>query len=223
MYLHRKGEFLNLDGRMGYVVYENDSFQSQLTMQEIVQLPDNKRGKCSTGVYDNCMYSSLVHLMQSSTEDNCTVPWVLDNSNICTKEKDIDASFRIWYNHATNQKRDCAPPCSTMVVELGAKNNVCHEKNPGKTQISIYFSPYVMKITEKYLYSPLGMLADVGGYIGLLLGYSFLHLAKLVYKMFNTKIQELEDNNKIRNIELDSRKGFQLNGNDRLSITITRC
>ena len=85
MYLHRKGEFLHLDGRMGYVVYENESFQSQLTMQEIVQLPNNKREKCSTGVYDDCMYSSLVHLMKSATEYLCTVPWVLDNSNICTK------------------------------------------------------------------------------------------------------------------------------------------
>ena len=208
---------------MGYVVYENDSFQSQLTMQEIVQLPDNKKGKCSTGVYDDCMYSSLVHLMQSATEDNCTVPWVLENSNICKKANDIKASFRIWYKHATNQKRDCAPPCRTMVIELGAKNIIRHEKNHSRTEILIYFSPYVTKVNEKYLYSPLGMLADVGGYIGLLLGYSFLHLAKLVYKLFSTKIQELEDKNKIQNIEMDSRKGTNSHSNDRLSITITRC
>ena len=207
---------------MGYVVYKNDSFQSQLTMQEIVQLPDNKRDKCSTGVYDDCMYSSLVHRMQSATEDNCTVPWVLDNSNICTKKNDINASFSIWIQHLL-KKKDCAHPCSTMVVELGAKNIIRHENNPGRTQIVIYFSPYVTKVTEKYLYSLLGMLADVGGYIGLLLGYSFLHLAKLVYKMFSTKIQELEDKNKIRNIEMDSRKGSNSHGNERLSITITRC
>ena len=168
------------------------------------------------------MYSSLVHRMQSTTEDNCTVPWVLDNSNICTKKNDINASFRIWIQHLL-KKKDCAPPCSTMVVELGAKNIIRHENNPGRTQIVIYFSPYVTKVTEKYLYSPLGMLADVGGYIGLLLGYSFLHLAKLVYKLFSTKIQELEDKNKIQNIEMDSRKGTNSHSNDRLSITITRC
>ena len=207
---------------MGHIVYDGQHIDCHVTTQEVIEMPNNNGRSCSTGVYDDCMYETLARLMRLATEDNCTVPWILDNTRICTKEKDINASFWIGWNHVTNQQRDCYRPCHTMTVELGAKNYRKPASNGG-TRINIYFSPQVEKITEHHLYTPITMLADVGGYIGLLLGISVLHLAKFLHKIFNWKIKELE---KQLNIE-NNKTGFNLNNvsenKERLSITITRC
>ena len=42
-----------------------------------------------------------------------------------------------------------------------------------------YFPPLILANEELYLYTVLTMVAEVGGYIGLLLGVSFLQLAEV--------------------------------------------
>ena len=207
---------------MGHIVYSGERIDCHVTTQEVIEIPNHKGRSCSSGVYDDCMYKKLAMLMRLATEDNCTVPWVLDNTRICTKEKDINSSFWIGWNHVTNQQRVRSRPCHTMTVQLGAKN---YKKSNGigGPIIHIYFSPLVEKITEHYLYTPVSMLADVGGYIGLLLGISVLHLAKFLHRVFNWKIEELEKQLNIENKNTIFSMNNISENKERLSITITRC
>ena len=104
--------------------------------------------------------------MKRNTADECTVPWIKDNSKICSTSDDINTTFWIAWNRITNQKKDCFPPCDATLVNVGAKNREELE-HKNYSQVYFYFSPRVMKSEEHYLYSFLKLIGQIGGYLGL--------------------------------------------------------
>ena len=96
LYFHGPDQFLDLSGRMGYKLYKGEIMQSQITVTDITILerdvkedkndPNFKKGQktCSNELYDDCIYNMLARTMREDTKDNCTVPYIRDDSNICT-------------------------------------------------------------------------------------------------------------------------------------------
>ena len=89
-------------GRMGHNIYKGKKIQTEVRVQDVRQVSryiyvdndyncgdDNKMITCQNHKYDDCMYETLTRMMQVATEDNCTVPWILNNNRICQKSKDI--------------------------------------------------------------------------------------------------------------------------------------
>ena len=78
----------------------------------------------------------------------------------------------------------CRTPCITMGITLGypiyAKNDV-----PSESYLKFYFKSRVNVRKSVVAYSGTSLMAEVGGYIGLLLGFSLLDLTKLVKNVFN--------------------------------------
>ena len=175
VYIHAKDQFLDLSGRMGYKIYIGERFESQVSVQEILQLKyknvknalalSSSDRSCSHETYDDCMYETLANLMKDNSKDHCTVPWIMDNARICTDPKDINATFWIGWNRITNQENDCLSPCDTITVDIGAKNYQTHDKN--YSQMYLYFPSRVTKSEEHYLYTFLKLIGQIGGYLGL--------------------------------------------------------
>ena len=81
---------------MGYKVYKGEKLQFPITATEITILerdakndehdPYFKKGHktCSNELYDDCIYNMLARTMKQNTKENCTVPYIMDNTNICT-------------------------------------------------------------------------------------------------------------------------------------------
>ena len=132
----------------------------------IKEYAQNKNEICSMVNYDDCILNSIVHLMKTNSRDNCTVPWVQRNENICTSLRDINQTFAIWWNRITNQMKDCNMPCETMLINISPSINeeIC-DKLYGK--LNIYFSPRIIQNEEHYLYSYLKLIAEVGAYLGI--------------------------------------------------------
>ena len=116
VYFHANSQFLDLSGRLGHKVYLGRRYESQITVQDALQIEyknvhngiiiyDSDR-KCSHERYDKCMYDTLSSTMQRETEDNCTVPWLPGELKICTKPHDINKTFWIAWNRITNQEKD---------------------------------------------------------------------------------------------------------------------
>ena len=63
-----------------------------------------------------------------------------------------------------------------MVLNIGGKN---YEYNANQTYGSglFFFSMTATKTIEMYLYSFDSLVADIGGYLGMFLGFSFLDFA----------------------------------------------
>ena len=133
---------------------------------------------CAHHVYDDCIYGMLSNLMRNNTEDGCRVPFIRDdNDNICTKPLDINTTFWYAWNRVTNQKKDCLIPCRSLTVNLGAKNYV--KKNVTEQDyglLYLYYAPRVTQNIEHRLYTVVSLFAEIGGYVGLILGYSLFNV-----------------------------------------------
>ena len=211
LYFHGPDQFLDLSGRMGYFLYLGEIMQSQITVTDIEILerdikedkddPNFKKGSktCSNENYDDCIYNMLARTMRENTEDNCTVPYIRNDSNICTKPKDINTAFWIAWNRVTNQKKDCNIPCHSTTVNLGAKNyqNKTIEKQ-SYGLLYLYYAPRATKSIEHVLYTVLTLFAEIGGYVGLILGYSLFHVAALISSAIERKVKRMEEENNIR-------------------------
>ena len=190
LYFHAKDQFLDLSGRMGYKIRKGDRIESQITVKDVMQLefkqiknigilttsgfvPSEELRKCSHDLYDKCMYSKLANAMKEETEDKCTVPWILNSTNICTKNQDIEKAFSIGWNRITNQKEDCHTPCHTILINVGAMNRM-KLKSKDHAKVYAYFSSRVTQSEEHYFYTALTLLAQLGGYVGLFRSTQFL-------------------------------------------------
>ena len=66
------------------------------------------------------------------------------------------------------------PPCSTFDLDLSSTNVEPKPTWKGSRHY-FYFAPYIMVTREKLLYESLQLVADLGGYVGVITGVSFLH------------------------------------------------
>ncbi len=59
-----------------------------------------------------------------------------------------------------------------------------------------YFPPRIVQNREKFFYSAMSLFAEIGGYIGLLLGVSLFHMARGIARMLEAKIQKMDEGEK---------------------------
>ena len=107
IYFHKRGQFLDLSGRMGFKFYKGMRSEQQVSFLENIQISrtlGSGKTSCSNGVYDQCIYNMLEREMKKDTMDKCTVPWVPCNSKVCSNAADVNTSFEIAWNRVTNQK-----------------------------------------------------------------------------------------------------------------------
>ena len=122
---------------------------------------------CSNENYDQCIDNVLFNLMKENTLDNCTVPWVHRNENICTIDEDINTTFSIWWNRVTNQKNDCYMPCHTLLLDVSPSADETNHDGDDFGKVTVFFSSRTIKNEEHYLYSYIKVVAEVGAYLGL--------------------------------------------------------
>ena len=124
---------------MGQKIHKGEKFETQVNTNEIMQLEYKNvdvlshttaagvKKSCSLEMsFDECMYGRVAAIMKKNSKDECTVPWIKDNENICRSNEDMNATFWIGWNRITNQENDCLPPCHTTIVSTGAAN---YQKN----------------------------------------------------------------------------------------------
>ena len=167
---------MDLSGRMGYKIYKGDRFEAQVTTEDIRQLEyknvesawfiSSSDKTCTHEAYDDCIHEKIADIMRQNTNENCTVPWIRSNEKICTHPSDTNTSFWIGWNRITNQMKDCLNPCHTTITNIGAKN---FQKLDDDTYgfMYLYFLSRVVVSEEKYLYSFLKLIGQIGGYLGL--------------------------------------------------------
>ena len=105
-YIHKAGQFLNLNGKMPLRYSTGTRHEVQVSTWDM-QLLHNAyvQRKCQNDdiTFDDCLYNALEYHMRANTLTNCTVPWTRNNSQICSNPSDIETAFSISWSRGTNQ------------------------------------------------------------------------------------------------------------------------
>ena len=131
----------------------------------------------------------------------CQLPWHNESTIYprCTRPEQYD-KFISLYNDITGKQEaqiaeitGCLPSCQREEFEMKLINRMIEPLVDGKRQISGYFYYPTRRYKEKYhfyAYTIGDFLADMGGYVGLLLGYSaltcydsFIYLCKKAHEL----------------------------------------
>ena len=95
---------------------------------------------------------------------------------------------------------DCNTPCRTVTATLGAKNYLKHSVDEQKfARLDLYFSPRATVTKEHYLYTFLIFFSEVGGYVSLILGYSFFELFRWICRVIEIKEKQIRRTGKCVN------------------------
>ena len=158
--------------------------ESKYTVSHEVITQLEKSGKCiaiTEKHYDHCMIEKMEELMINET--GCTVPWVTDKNKICT---DLDSSkkvYQIYTENRRNQNDICPNSCNFTDVNLSPP--IVENHQDSIAGIVFYFKQDIKTSHEYYIYTELSMIAEIGGYVGLMLGISFVNIGSLINKLLD--------------------------------------
>ena len=113
----------------------------------------------------------------------CAGPVFTNKINHSCNIGDFPAEKQELYLEKFNELRSsaftaCVMPCSNMGIAFGYL--VIDKNDPNEALVKFYFKSHVNVRRNILAYSSTNLWAEVGGYIGLLLGFSLLDLTKLV-------------------------------------------
>ena len=78
----------------------------------------------------------------------------------------------------------CLLPCETMSVTFAGFDSTTDTGNENETYVKFYMKGQIQVKTSILSYTKVSFLAEVGGYIGMLLGVSLMDFASLIDRMF---------------------------------------
>lgn len=140
--------------------------------------------------------------------------------NICINESDRKAVFKMYQNNRRNQMNICPKSCLFTNLYFGPPVtglNNAEEKHVGK--MIFYFKQEIKTTREYVLYSWRSMVAEVGGYMGLLLGISIFQLTNINNIFLNWLAKTWLTANTVRPKNLEYENGHQIT-NDKHNIAV---
>lgn len=142
--------------------------------------------------FDACMYDKMQELMLE--EIGCTVPWLPNKTSICTDENKRKIAFDIYQKNRRNQKDICPNSCLFTNMYFGPPVTGLQNAELSNIARAVFYFRRDIKFTkEYYLYSGLSMVAEIGGYVGLLLGVSLFKLADINNFFLDYAIEKNEE------------------------------
>ena len=126
-------------------------------------LPDY--GNCSVyepdNSFDECMYSKLYQLMMD--KNGCTVPWLLNRSNICTDYNKRKLAFELYQENRRNQQKLCENSCLFSNMYFGPPVSGINDEDKSNLAWAVFYFRRDIKITHAYpLKTVLSVMAEIG-------------------------------------------------------------
>ena len=128
--------------------------------------------------YDTCVAKEVDKFILK--EYGCTSPFGLNLDNIC-KDPNIGLNYisqdMMDFENVKYPHHNCSHPCTYMKV----KSIESHIDLDGSSNmLYLNFQGAVTVMRSQYSYNMLSMIAEIGGYVGLFLGYSVLQISGLL-------------------------------------------
>ena len=175
--IHNVDTFYRLDMRKDFVLISYP-MQYYVDYEVKISMPRvDKRTTCKDRNFDEeCVYDKFDNLIPKMTPTFCTVPWSKNNSTVCAKEEDARIALAMAQKIADVEIQNCENVCTSMPMVF--TGGTAHSDLGPRPSITFNFQPVIRVNTEKYLYTFLNLFAEVGGYVGMMVGYSFMTFAE---------------------------------------------
>ena len=197
VYFHHVGQFFNVDtnskiltllGQQLFIDTVHEiliDYPKKMSREEMVKERSKFDVTCDHALNEKLDYCLISGLDQRALKSiGCTFPTLTflksqacDAETMNETQAGLLRDFKIFW--AQTSIDDCALPCSTMNVALGFPkyDNVY---NRLRSRAKVYFKKRVTEKRNVVPYDWVTLLAEVGGYMGLLLGWSLLDLKKIL-------------------------------------------
>lgn len=120
----------------------------------------------------------------------CMFPLYTNNPNEtqCIVEK---SHYATYVNVRWNYFHDfCITPCEKMKVNFAGHDSTVPEGNENEAYVKFYIKDEIQVKKSHLSYSEVSLLAEVGGYVGVLLGVSLMDVSLLFDKVFEIIYQK---------------------------------
>ena len=186
VYFHQTRQLHNRDTDTKVKAVSGEQLFIDLRHEITVDMPrENKRNSCevSQNYYqDDCLTKGLDSRALETI--GCTFPtFTLQKSKSCDAksmndtQKELLKNFdEFWSNTYT---QDCPEPCSSMAFTLGFPVYDAYD-DFNQSRVKIYFKSRISERRNVITYDEVTLLAEIGGYMGLFLGISLLHIVEIL-------------------------------------------
>ena len=201
IYLHHPGQFWWIDTDTKLPLHVNKTSFIDIRHNVLYALPTkishntDMFPECTEEMslnYDSCFYEQIQKPYLKNF--GCLHPLFLEGmkneSKICNfgqmSSQERELGYQL-YNSANGRLRNCPSPCATMTFSFGIPDTQPRVKD--KYQYKVYFKRYIGVTKESLKYPVESLIAEVGGYLGLLLGVSVLDclvLPKKFHHLWNS-------------------------------------
>ena len=115
-------------------------------------------------------------------ELGCTTPFGLNLDKICTdKNLGIRATKLYTHNFFNNHIEDCLYPCQFLNILLTPQSL----RQNDNEMSSFLLEEYIKVSKSTYAYTELELMAELGGYVGLFMGFSIFDLRCIINRIIN--------------------------------------
>ena len=174
LYIHSPGSFTGRT-RIKLTHEYNETDKTLQLDYDVFKTLNDWKGPCNPDESykkDDC-FEALI--MKESMETlNCTWPFLDNKAHICTDLNKTKEAFKIGSKYYKTTDSRCPRPCTFVKVLYVTK-----EKKSNKKFIKIKYPLSIKVIQSYYIYDFLSLFAEIGGYVGLFLGYSVYQITDL--------------------------------------------
>lgn len=156
---------------------------------EVFQMIDFGGEPCNKTLgYDKDLCTHQVLNSISLAKTGCTTPFGPDKENICVnREKGMEAleDYIKMFEDFSRTQNFCLSPCSYVTERIMKINDQFQPYvDSRKNSLVKIFTRENIKVTRASpLYTTLSLLAEIGGYVGLFLGVSFVQVNRIFDKV----------------------------------------
>ena len=156
---------------------------------EVIQL-QNTRTCNATKHYnkDDCVLNEVYR--KSMDTLNCTTPFGHIHDQICLDKEKAQKAKAIYTDILVRNNYNCPDPCHTILTHYSILRR--QESRSKVSELKINFPLRIKTVTSYPAYSFLSLIAEIGGYVGLFMGVSFLDMVNIVnlWEVSKSSIQQ---------------------------------